>query len=451
MNKIDHNINSYWTRSIIFSFFQRFSTTLFGLLTFMIIARTLSKAQMGTWSLFLIITTTYELSKNALLRSAHIKFMSSSSDEYLKKKVTSSSFFINSILAIIFILFILFLSSSLSYWLNAGRDLSQILYLYIPGIIFLIFFSHYEAVQQSYFDFKGQFYGQAVKHFVFFILVVFYFLGKKSFDLNSLTIFYCISILFGTITLYLFSRKYISTLIIPSKLWVKKFISYGGYILGSNIFSTIFSSFDQIIISKYLNPISVSYYSTAGKINNFVDIPSYAAAEILFPKLAKASNDSQGDAFVEMLEKSISILFSICIPLVIVAMLIPQTLIRIVAGELYLDAAPILQIFLVISVIGIFQHQSANALNSIGKSKITFILNICGLIMKVLVVSLCLILFGLKGAAIGNLIISIVNLFLWNFIIKKYVDFRWSIIFKNFIGNYRYFYNSFMLKLRIVR
>jgi len=444
MAKIKFNINSYWFKSIFYSFFIRFSTTLFGVLTFMVIARTLTKAQMGTWALFLIITTTFEMSKNALLKSAHIRFMSSSDDEYLKKKIASSSFFINSILALFFILFIVFFSARLSNWLNAGKELSHILYLYIPGILSLIFFSHYESVQQSYFDFKGQFFGQLVKQFVFFILVVFFYFKHIQIDLNLLTIFYCVSFFLGTITLFFFSRQYISVLILPSKVWTKKIMSYGGYILVSNIFSTLFASFDQLIISKFLSPISVSFYSIAGKINNFFDIPSYAAAEILFPKLAKASNDSQGDAFVLMYEKSISILYSICVPIVIIAVIIPKTIIRIVAGELYLDASTILQLFLIVSLLGVFQHQSANALNSFGKSKICFTLNFFALVIKVIVVSICLFFFGLIGAAIGNLITSILNFFVWNFFIKKYIDFSWRNIFKNYVENYVISYKSLL-------
>lgn len=442
MAGINFNVKSYWFRSIFFTFFQRFATTLFGLLTFMIIARSLSKAQMGTWALFLVITTTYEMSKNALLKNAHIKFMSSSGDEQLKKKIASSSFFINSVLALVFIVFILLFARSFSNWLNAGKELSHILYLYIPGIISLIFFTHYEAVQQSYFDFKGQFYGQAVKQVVFFILVVLFYLKGIQFDLGLLTIFYCISIVLGTITLYLFSRQYVSKLLLPSKAWAKKFIGYGGYILGSNIFSTIFSSFDQLIISKFLNPISVSFYSIAGKINTFVDIPSYAAAEILFPKLAKASNDSQGDEFNLMFEKSISILYSICIPFVMVAMLIPKTLIRIVAGEMYTDVSPILQLYLLVSILGIFQHQSSNALNSLGKSRICFILNFLGLFIKVIVVLICLILFGFMGAAIGSLFTACINFFIWNIFISRHIDFSWRTIFKNVADNYTIFYNT---------
>jgi O-antigen/teichoic acid export membrane protein len=408
----------------------------------MIIARSLSKAQMGTWALFLVITTTYEMSKNALLKSAHIKFMSSSDDVLLKKKITSSSFFINSVLALFFILFILFFGNVFSSWLNAGKELSYILYIYIPGIIFLIFFTHYEAVQQSYFDFKGQFYGQVVKQFIFFILVFVFYSNGKQLDLNLLTIFYCTSIFFGTLTLFFLSRQYISMLILPSKEWSKKIIGYGGYILGSNIFSTVFSSFDQLIVSKFLNPISVSFYSTAGKISTFVDIPSYAAAEILFPKLAKASNDSQVHAFNTMFEKSISVLYSICIPFVTVALFMPKTLIRWVAGEMYTDAAPILQVYLVISILGIVQHQSANALNSLGKSKLCFTLNVLGLIIKFMVVSICLILYGLMGAAIGGLITAFINFFVWYLFIKRHIDISWSLILKNLVDNYIFFYNS---------
>jgi lipopolysaccharide exporter len=162
----------------------------------------------------------------------------------LKKKIASSSFFINSLLALFFILFIVFFSSSISNWLNAGKELSNILYLYIPGILSLIFFSHYEAVQQSYFDFKCQFYGQVAKQVVFFMFVVFFYLKGIHLDLTLLTIFYSIGIFFGTVTLFFFSRQYISMLVLPCKVWIKKIVGYGGFILGSNIFSTILAIFD---------------------------------------------------------------------------------------------------------------------------------------------------------------------------------------------------------------
>jgi len=53
--------SSYWIRSAFFSILQRFSVTLFGLINFIVLIRwSLTKEQMGTWSLFLAVTTIFE-------------------------------------------------------------------------------------------------------------------------------------------------------------------------------------------------------------------------------------------------------------------------------------------------------------------------------------------------------------------------------------------------------
>jgi O-antigen/teichoic acid export membrane protein len=149
-----------------------------------------------------------------------------------------------------------------------------------------------------------------------------------------------------------------------------------------------------------------------------------------------------------MFEKSISVLYSICIPFVTVALFMPKTLIRWVAGEMYTDAAPILQVYLVISILGIVQHQSANELNSLGKSKLCFTLNVLGLIIKFMVVSICLILYGLMGAAIGGLITAFINFFVWYLFIKRHIDISWSLNLKNLVDNYIFFYKFVAYWLR---
>ena len=117
----------------------------------------------------------------------------------------------------------------------------------------------------------------------------------------------------------------------------------------------------------------------------------------------------------------VSVLLSLIIPAAIFVILFPQTIIRIIAGENYISAAPILQIYMLISIIGTPQHQAATSLYSVGKTKLCFYLNILSLFIKLTITYLCLIYFGFYGAAIGSLITSIIIIIIWYFPMKKEV------------------------------
>jgi O-antigen/teichoic acid export membrane protein len=68
--------SSYWIRSAFYTILQRFSLTFFGLINFIILVRVLTTAEMGTWALFLTVTSVFEVTKSGLLKNAHIKYVS---------------------------------------------------------------------------------------------------------------------------------------------------------------------------------------------------------------------------------------------------------------------------------------------------------------------------------------------------------------------------------------
>ena len=72
---------------------------------------------MGIWALFLTVTGIFEAVKTNLLKNAHIKFASATTDKDEKISIASSSFIINALISAGFILFLLIFSSALSSWL----------------------------------------------------------------------------------------------------------------------------------------------------------------------------------------------------------------------------------------------------------------------------------------------------------------------------------------------
>lgn len=434
--------SSYWIKSSFLNILQRFSGTLFAFFNFMLLARHLNKNQLGIWSIFLVIMTIYELSKNGLLKSAHIRYVSTAKEENDKRKIAWSSLFINTALALILILIISLFSSKFSGWLNTGEELSEILIMFIPGICIMVFYSHYEAVQQSYLDFKSLFYGNVVRQSSFCVALLYCHLTKSELNLNSVLIYHTVSLLLGTITLFIVGQKYLSFKIEPSIYWSKEIIHYGKYILGSSIISNIYSNIDQLMTSKFLNPITVSYYSTASRISGIIEIPINSAAEVLFPKMAQASTDNDSNKVKYFLEKTIALLLCLIIPTTIFITIFSKLIVQIVAGSTFLEASFILQIYAIRTTIGIFQHQSANTLLSIGKSKLHFLLNSIGFVLKIAITYFCLKYYGFYGAAIGSLIMPTLNFAIWFFVMKKQMNVDFINIFKYMKDFYKEIYQK---------
>ena len=396
---------------------------------------------MGTWALFLVVTTIFETTKSYLLKNAHIKYVSGDIEGKEKTAIASSSLLINASINILFIILILFFSNYLSVWLHAGQDLSNMLKWYIPGLICMIFFSHFEAIQQSHFDFKGVFAGYFVRQALFFSIIFSYYILKIPFSLSNLALYQSISVFFGTIAIYFYSRKYLLYRFDPCKKWIKKIFGYGGYIFGSGIMVNVFANLDQIITAKFMTSNSfVASYNAANRINGFIDIPSYAAAEILFPKLSHTSMED-GPARVKYLyERMVGILLSFTIPAALFIMVFPNFVISMIAGSRYSDAAFILQLYMVAGILRPAQNQAANLITSIGKSKFVFIANTVYLVANLIIDYLCLLQFGFYGPAIGTVVTCLLGLLAWYMIMKKEIDLELPNIIRHILETYKILY-----------
>jgi O-antigen/teichoic acid export membrane protein len=116
--------------------------------------------------------------------------------------------------------------------LHAGTDLSTTLYWFIPGLVFMIFFSHFEATQQSHLDFKGVLAGYLVRQVIFFTLLICHFFSEKPFTLATLAVYSSVSVFCGSFVCIYSARKVLHHNFKPaSKIDKRKYLVTGGYIL----------------------------------------------------------------------------------------------------------------------------------------------------------------------------------------------------------------------------
>lgn len=432
--------SSYWIRSAFFTFLQRFSLTLFGFVNFVILIRGLSKPQMGVWAFFLVVTSLFESTKSNLLKNAHVKYVAGNNSSE-KTVIASSSLILNALVSLLFILFLFLFSGALSTWLHTGEELENMLKWFTPGMIAMVFFSHLEAVSQSHFDFKSVFAGYFTRQILFFIIILSHQIFEIPFSLVHLAIYQSVSIGVGALVLFLFGKKHLLYRFNPSVIWIKRILGFGGYIFGSGILSSIFTNVDQLMIAKFTASKSfVASYNAATRISALVDIPSYAAAEILLPKVSQVNVEEGQQKIKYMYERMVGILLSFTTPLALFIILFPNLVITLIAGSQYADSAFILQLYMVSGMMRPIQNQAANILLYIGKARLCFFLNALYLAVNFLFNYLFLKEFGFYGAAMGNVLTCFLGTVVWYRVLQKSVGVQYNNILKYVVDTYKTIY-----------
>lgn len=440
--------SSYWIRSAFFSILQRFSVSFFGLINLIVLVRTLSKPEMGAWALFLVVTTIFEQTKTGLLKNAHIRYVSSSNESTEKSAIASSSFLINVSITGLFILLIVLFSDWVSVRLHTGMELAAMLKWFIPGLICMVFFSHLEAIQQSFLDFKGVFAGYFVRQAVFFLCIGGCLVLHIHYSLLDVVLYQSLGFLLGTLVIFYYSRRYLEYRFNPTVAWIKQILGYGKYIFASGAISNIFSNLDQLMTGTFMTSSVVADYNAALRINSLLDIPSYAAADIIFPKSARASVEEGVEKVRYLFERMVGILLSFSTPIALFIIIFPKLVIWLIAGSSYLSAAPILQLYMITGLIRPMQNQSANLLNSIGKQAIGFWMNTFALIANLLINYACLKTIGYYGAAVGSTLSYSLALIAWYFLMRRLIGFHPRNIWKYMLETYVTIYSFAMQFIR---
>src|SRR5260221_6520875 len=130
----------------------------------------------------------------------------------------------------------------------------------------MIFFSHLEAIQQSFLDFKGIFAGYFVRQAFFLCVILAHLIFKIHLSLVSLALYQSVSVAIGTVFLYWTTRKYIHHQFIASWTWIKKIFRYGGYIFGSGMMANLCANLDQLMRAKFINTGAVAFYNISSRI-----------------------------------------------------------------------------------------------------------------------------------------------------------------------------------------
>ena len=431
---------SYWLKAGLFSLSERFSLLLFGFGSLFLLLRMLPKIGFGVWVLFLTVTSIIEVARIGLLQNALVKFLTTSKKEAYAS-IGTASLFLNLLLAFLSILLLLLIAYPLSHLWESPK-LPDLLYIYCLTTVALIPLHQSNFTQQANLDFRGIFWANFTKQGLFFAYILCYFVAGWEISLIGLASFQVFTAACGALVSFLFGRKYLKFKWPLDWQWVKKLFHYGKFVFGTNLSAMLYKTIDKIMLGSLLNPIAVAIYELAIRITNLAEVPTFSIASIVFPQSARKM-DSEGTEGVKILyEKSVGAILAFILPCILVVLLFPTWIIWIVAGEQYLDAAPILRLTMLYGLFVPFAIQFGTILDSIGQPKTNFIFTLLGAILNVVFNYLFISTFGLVGAAYGTLTTYTITFVLMQTLLYKKLNVK---AYKAFYYLLDFYYQGFKL------
>lgn len=396
--------SSFWLNSLFYTFLQRFSLFLFGAIAYIIMAHKFPPAQFSAWALFVVIISIIESVKTGLLRNPAIKFLSLPQYENKTLSVQSSSLVINIIFSLT-VSIVLALTAGFISTILKTPELKSLLLGGILIILLNIFFSHYEMILQSKFQFNKILLANITRQSMFLFGVIFLSFLPDHFNLINIMLFQVAGHLLGTIVIAIASDKFLFTGFKMDWSIIKHMLHFGKYTFGNNIFSQLGRTLDHTMTAYLLDPVMarnyVAYYNVVNRVNNMMDVPSLATADVAFPKNVSAMQEQGLEKVTYQFERVAASILAIMIPLSVLILVFPSQVLFIIGGKEYFPAATILQLAMVFGWIRPLSYQFSSVMDAIGKPQVNFYMNFLFLIISVLLHYTFIKLAGGIGAALA--------------------------------------------------
>ena len=437
-------LKSFWLNSLFYTLLQRFSLFFFGVVSYLILVRGFSTSTNGVWALYITLFSLFEAVKQGLLRNATIKFLSLSKYALQKKEVQSASLFIN-ILFSILIIALIFLFGSLLAGLLKSKELEPLLWRSIIMIILLIVYNHCEIILQANYRFAALFRAAFIRQLAFFAgTVILYFSFRSHFTLVNILFLQIFALIAGCLYIYRQSYQEVFRSYTHNAAIIWNMFHFGKYTFGANLFSGLSRSFDHFITAGALDiqegKSFVAYYNTVARINSMVDVPSLAAADVLYPKNVEAHETEGIEKVKYYFEQMVATILALIVPISLFIFIFPRFIIFAIAGSDYYPAIPILQLTILFSIVRPLSYQFGSTLDAIGKPHINFWANGALMALNLIMTYYALKWFGGIGAAYAIAVYYSLSFVVMILILKKYIRLELKNIFFFCISKYRDFF-----------
>jgi len=424
---------NYWISSGAYAIFQRMGGFLFGFGSYFFLVRYFDVESFGVWTLFLVLSTSIEMSRSAFIQNAFIKFYNQSETD--KDFLFTSSLFLNTASTFLFLIILLMLSPLLqAFW--KSETIGLLIYCYCVTSIILIPFTQLNYLEQANHQFSGVFWSTIVRQGAFFAVVVVCYTFFPGLSLVFFGVMQTVMALVGLVVAFFLTKNFMPTHYKFSWQDVSKLFKFGKYILGTGFTSTIGKNADQVILGNASHSM-VALYNAGVRILNLIEIPSLSISNIVYPKIAERANSHGNSGAGLLYEKSVATILAIILPVVLIVFLFPGFVLFITAGRKYMDSADILRIMVSVSLLIPFNIQIGSALEVINKPQVSFYVNLISNLLNVALNIVLIRLYGAIGAAIAFAITISFIFFIGQYFVSKFLKVSLWRTFKQVILVYK--------------
>ncbi len=375
---------------------------------------------MGEWSIFLILSSFVEMTRAGLIRSAVIRFLNEKRSEQEEKDIISAALLWNIVITLLIGLLLLIFNKPIANLFNSVY-FSRIVWIFFGGLILLIPFSHIEWVLLARMRFNTVFWGYFIRQLFVLVSILIYNQLTDSLSLPILAILYSLGILFGLFYFLIRTKGYLVLRFSHQVYqWARDIFAFGKFVFGTVGAMLFFRSSPPFMITSYYGTSLLGGQNIADRITNFLDMPSQIMADLVFPKNAQLSTVGDADRIKYLYEKAVGVALAVGLVPLLILVVFAKEVLFVFGGAKYYDTIPYLRIVLLSTLFMPFLKQGGITLDSTGKPKLNFLMNVG---IAALNMGLCFLLippYGLMGAGIAVVSSLALAMVFIHFILKKH-------------------------------
>ena len=338
-------------------------TALFGLLSFMLLARGYHKQDFGSWVLYLTGFSFVEMLKAGIVHAALVKFLAGKSGEE-QKVIIGSSWLISLLLntAVIAILY-------LAFFLIPQKIESWGLYLFFKYYPLLALFNlpvnYTNWIYQARENFNRILQIRLGFATVFLLVVA----GNlwMNYSIENLVQYHVLLHLMLGVLLIITGKSGIGYLRYYQTHTCKALFGFGKYSLGTLIGTNLLKSADTLLISFFLGPAYVALYSVPLRLTEMLEIPLRSLVANALPKISTAGNKNDRQQVKSLFYRYAGILSILFVPFMLAAFVFAEELVTLVGGIEYVDTAIVFRIFCVYGLLLSLDRFTGVTLDAINK------------------------------------------------------------------------------------
>jgi O-antigen/teichoic acid export membrane protein len=397
---MDKDFQMRFIKGVSYTGIGTFLQIFFGFIGFMVIARGVSKEQLGVFVLVQLIAAIFSIVDSfALTNMSVTKFIASGKDDQRKEAANTAiccKFLIYCVISII----ILF-CRPLFYYIFKSEELSRLI-LYIPFFFVLSSLDSFLlSILQGFHLYKKMAVAQVINSLIRLLLII---VSLFVWRLGILGVIYAFLLSYAaSITYSYFSVPVTKHIFFNKELYAKMF-KFGLPLGINNLLNFIFTKVDRLMIGAMINPTSVAYYETASKIPDNSSRMYESFSSVFFPHMSELFGQERKKEAERFLNICLRLVSFVTIFAALVTVLFQKEIVRLLFSERYLESAPAFALLMVTLNIALVGNIMGTTLVAAGHSDKPAKINIIMTVVNISGNLIMIPIFGFMGAVYATLI-----------------------------------------------